>query len=880
MSMLAPAADAAGEPIPDEGLPAELAVALVSTTTTPLQSGVSGVLKVGDSDPLVDTPVQAMAEGDNVMYVGGKFAEVVNSDGTTGAQSYLAAFDLTSGAWIDTFRPVLDGTVWDLAVAPNGRLLVAGQFTNVNGAAGTSALAMLDPVTGAVITTWRADAIVTATTARPSVRTIDIEGPWVYVGGNFTRLTGPNAVPVPEGRLGRVSLASGAVDKDFRPNMGGVVYDIDATPDRIHAVGKFTTVNGVAQVGVAVLDPANGQQLPGMATPVFTDATMSRRFYFAVMEIGDQVWLAGSQHTTQVYRRSDYSLVRSFVANPNGDGQALATKDGFVYAGNHSNEVTRLYSDATTWPGLAGATRSDPITWIGAWNDDTATFQTWVPDVGSGTGEGVWDLQFDRTGCLWAGGDVDRGSMADGAATFGRGFVRFCQQDVEPPSEPISPTVSTAVDGVSLGWSAPADNVGIAGYEVVRNDDVIATDVAGTLYFDTAGVPGDRYFVRALDPVGNRGATTSVLVAPDRTDSTPPSSPSDLDGSATGTTVTLSWTAATDDVGVTGYVVQRNGTDLALAAGTSVGIPASPAGRADYRVIAVDAAGNRSVASVAVTVTVVGAPPPSPTDTVKPTAPTGLAGTNPVPGTVVLTWEPSGDDVGVVEYIVLRNGLEIAETTTLTVTLEAQPTAVTWYQVVARDAAGNSSVRTAPMSMTVFNGPDTTAPYAPKGLAAVQVGADVVLTWNAASDNIGIASYTLLRNGIEITSVTGTTATVPGLTPGTYWFQVVARDIVGLPSVRTAPVQIAVVSTDVTPPTAPTSPTTSYDTISNKVLTWVASTDDVGVVAYVVTQDGREVQRLPVLTFTSLVSTNHQIEVRAVDAAGNMSAPLQFLLTP
>lgn len=44
-----------------------------------------------------------MAEGDNVMYVGGKFAEVVNSDGTTGAQSYLAAFDLTSAAWIDAF---------------------------------------------------------------------------------------------------------------------------------------------------------------------------------------------------------------------------------------------------------------------------------------------------------------------------------------------------------------------------------------------------------------------------------------------------------------------------------------------------------------------------------------------------------------------------------------------------------------------------------------------------------------------------------------------------------------------------------------------------------------------------------------------------------
>ena len=104
MSLLTPSAGAAVDPIPDEGLPAELAPALLSTTTTPLQAGVNGVLKDGDSDPLVDTPVQAMAEGDGVMYVGGKFAQVVNADGTTAAQSYLAAFDLTTGAWIQIGR--------------------------------------------------------------------------------------------------------------------------------------------------------------------------------------------------------------------------------------------------------------------------------------------------------------------------------------------------------------------------------------------------------------------------------------------------------------------------------------------------------------------------------------------------------------------------------------------------------------------------------------------------------------------------------------------------------------------------------------------------------------------------------------------------------
>jgi chitodextrinase len=879
MALLAPAAGAAVDPIPDAGLPAELAPALVSTTTTPLQAGVSGVLKVGDSDPLVDTPVQAMAEGDGVMYVGGKFAQVVNADGTTGAQSYLAAFDLTTGAWIDTFRPQLDGTVWDLAVTPSGRLIVGGQFTNVNGVAGTSALAMLDPVTGAVVTTWRADAVVTGTTARPSVRAIDIEGPWVYVGGNFTRLTSLNGVAVPEARLGRVALANGTIDKSFRPNIGGVIYDIDATPDRVHAVGKFTTVNGVPQVAVAVLDPNTGDQLPGMATPVFTDATLSRRYYFAVKEVGDRIWLGGSQHTTQVYRRSDYSLVRSFVANPNGDGQALAVKDGIVYAGNHSNDRTLLYSDATTWPGLAGATRSDPITWIGAWDDATQVFQNWVPDVGSTTGEGTWDLQVDSTGCLWGGGDYDRGSIVNGVPTFAQGFAKFCGGDRVAPTVPGSPTATTTQDGVSLGWTASTDAVGVAGYEIFRNDQSIATGVTGTLYFDTNGVPGDRYFVRAVDATGNKSATTSVIVAPARADTSAPTAPTGLTGSATGATVNLSWSASNDDVGVTGYVVQRNGTDLTLAAGTTASIPSSPVGSADYTIIAVDAAGNRSLPSNTVTVTVVAPPPPPPTDTVKPTSPTGLAGTNPTAGTVVLTWNPAVDNVGVTGYTVLRNGVEVGQVTTTTATLVAQPTAVTWYQVVARDAAGNQSVRTAPLALTVLNGPDTQAPTAPKGLTVANgAPAEVLLSWNASADNLGVVSYAVLRNGVELSSFTTTSASITGVAPGTWWFQVVARDAAGNTSVRTAPVQVVV--TDRSAPTAPTLVSVALDTIGNTVVTWTASTDDVGVVAYVVLQDGVEVQRLPITTFTSLVSTSHALEIRAVDAAGNLSEPLLYQLTP
>ncbi|MEV0534837.1 glycoside hydrolase family 6 protein [Kitasatospora sp. NPDC050463] len=88
-------------------------------------------------------------------------------------------------------------------------------------------------------------------------------------------------------------------------------------------------------------------------------------------------------------------------------------------------------------------------------------------------------------------------------------------------------------------------------------------------------------------------------------DTTPPSTPAGLRSTAaTATTVSLAWTASTDNVGVTGYDVYRNGTAVGSTSGatfTDTGLTASTAYR--YTVVAHDAAGNASAASAALTVT-------------------------------------------------------------------------------------------------------------------------------------------------------------------------------------------------------------------------------------------------------------------------------------
>lgn len=78
-------------------------------------------------------------------------------------------------------------------------------------------------------------------------------------------------------------------------------------------------------------------------------------------------------------------------------------------------------------------------------------------------------------------------------------------------------------------------------------------------------------------------------------------------------------------------------------------------------------------------------------------------------------------------------------------------------------------------------GGDTQAPTAPSGLASTgKTSSSVSLKWNAATDNVGVTAYDIYSGANQLLSVSGTSATVGGLSPGTsYTFTVKARDAAG-----------------------------------------------------------------------------------------------------
>jgi chitodextrinase len=109
--------------------------------------------------------------------------------------------------------------------------------------------------------------------------------------------------------------------------------------------------------------------------------------------------------------------------------------------------------------------------------------------------------------------------------------------------------------------------------------------------------------------LGGDGSTTSINLAERYNggpiDTTAPSVPTGL--TVTGTTsasASLSWTASTDNVGVSNYQIFRNGAIVSSATGTTfTDTGLSPATTYSYTVRARDAAGNTSAASTAVSAT-------------------------------------------------------------------------------------------------------------------------------------------------------------------------------------------------------------------------------------------------------------------------------------
>ncbi|MDO4258554.1 MAG: fibrinogen-like YCDxxxxGGGW domain-containing protein [Actinomycetaceae bacterium] len=503
--------------IEDSGTPEKLVPATVSDQATPTTWGVVGNLNGRTAEG--NAPVQAFAQIGSTIFVGGNFTGVQQgSQGSQTRRTALAAFNSTTGEFIPGFNATFNGQVKDLAAMPDGNLLVAGDFTQVNGARHVGTV-LLDPNTGATIDSWDLQLTNRASAAggMVSVRAIDRDGDQVYIGGAFTHMSGGGADNVYARNAGRVS-AAGKPDRGWNPDFNGTLMDLDASKDssRLYAAGHFTRTKTTEVVKAAAISTAPGADpaLPFTFQPSYWD---SRGIYQqAVVDTGSLVFFGGAQHS--VFGHDPASMRRvsgSITVDNGGDFQALASDGTVLYGGCHCFD--RAYENAYNFEDVSGFSRATRVQGLGAWDAATGALYSWAPYRLRSNNAGAWELFVAEDGALWVGGDFTGSINTKGRNQWNGGWARYGARDRVAPAVPAGQQATDAGNGqATLKWQGVE---GAVRYQVLRDDRVV-----GEASETTITVPGDtssRFFIRAVDAEGNIGPSTAVVRVGDKAPEAP-----------------------------------------------------------------------------------------------------------------------------------------------------------------------------------------------------------------------------------------------------------------------------------------------------------------------------------------------------------------------
>ncbi len=692
--------------------------------------------------------------------------------------------------------------------------------------------------------------------------------------------------------LGAVAISSGRVDLSWTAstdNVGVTGYEIFRNGTLLPPVGAVTTfVDTTVAPSTAYTYQVRAFDAAGNRSGLSASATATTP--------------AAPSTTTSTFAPTADAYVAEATPSTNFGTATILRVD----AGTDPDVETYIRFPVT---GLSGSIQSAKLRlWVGTdstangpavyttgstWSEGSITWATRTARVGTGTDDkgsiptnsGV---EFNVASLIAGNGTYDfvlAGTSTDGInfssreATTNKPQLVIVTQgsgDTENPSDPsllsATPTSGTRVD---LSWTGSADNTAVTNYDIFRNGSLLTTVGNVTTYADTSAVNATTYDykVRAVDGAGNRSgfSNTASATTPDTQNPTPPTQ---LNASSVSSTqVDLTWTAGTDNVGVTNYEIYRDATLLTtLGAVTSyTDSSVSPSTTYAYQLKAVDAAGNHSGFSNSSSATT-----PAPTDGENPTDPADLAATAVSPVRIDLTWTASVDNVGVSNYEIYRGGslLTTIGNVTSFSDLTVHPGTTYDYQVKAKDAAGNRSGFS--NTATESTPADTQDPQPPSNLIASAIsGTRIDLSWTAGSDDVGVTNYEIFRGGSLLTTVGNVTSfsdtTVVNAT--SYSYEVRAMDAATHRS--TFSNTASATTPDTEDPQPPSNLIASAISGTRIDLSWTAGSDNVGVTNYEIFRGASLLTTVGNVTSfsdtTVINGTSYTYKVRAVDAAVHRS---------
>ena len=335
----------------------------------------------------------------------------------------------------------------------------------------------------------------------------------------------------------------------------------------------------------------------------------------------------------------------------------------------------------------------------------------------------------------------------------------------------------------------------------------------------------------------------------------------------TSSSVSLSWTASTGTV--TGYAVYVNGGTTPAVTTSGTGTTATvtgltPSTTYTITVAAIGSGGSPGPQSSSVQAT---------TGTLPPGAPTGLTVTSTTDSSVSLSWTaPSGTVTG---YYVYENGgsTSVATSTSTSATVTGLSASTNYTFTVAAYNSGGTGTQSSSVPATTAPAP----PAAPTGLTVTgTTSSSVSLSWTAPSGTVSgyyvyevTEEFGVIISQTQVGSVTGTTATVSGLSAKTsYIFDVAAWNAGGTGSYSAT---VSATTSSTSKPAAPTGLTVTGTTSSSVSLSWTAPSGT--VTGYYVYENGGSTSvatsTTTSVTVTGLTaSTNYTFTVAAYNSAG------------
>jgi hypothetical protein len=387
-----------------------------------------------------------------VVYVGGKFTQMIDRDGTVRARNHLAAISAADGHVLP-WNPGANNIVRSLAVSTDGKTIyIGGDFTSLGGAprahaAAEAAIAPANVVTGGTLRHW-------APKADGSVYTIAQMGARVYLGGAFLHVGGHGRP-----RLASVSASSGALT-GWHPKADGAVRAIlpAATGWAVFVGGLFHHVNGANQPHLVAINPSSGHLEPWKSHPDDSILTLvaNGSYLFAGDKGGGGHVRSYMLHTGKLrWTESANGNVNAIALLGQGSAQQLVMGGHFTKVGRYTRHKVAMISPNTGLVDTSGT----------AWHPAAA-----------GSDLGVYsELAYGQH--MYFGGDflewqvhpgvVEQAHLADFSATAPADVVAPV---VKAPAVTIAKgaTIGTAKVPLTVAWSASDPGSGVCRSQVRR----------------------------------------------------------------------------------------------------------------------------------------------------------------------------------------------------------------------------------------------------------------------------------------------------------------------------------------------------------------------------------------------------------------------------